>query len=58
MDKGIYTTGLFFGDQVQLAQSAEVTLINNKVDVIALDLNIVNNGVKKASKFIPHNTDL
>ena len=58
MDKGIYTTGLFFGDQVQLAQSAEVTLINNKVDVIALDLNIVNTGVQKASKFIPHNTDL
>lgn len=58
MDKGIYTTGLFFGDQVQLAQSAEVTLINNKVDVIALDLNIVNNGVQKASKFIPHNQNL
>jgi len=58
MDKGIYTTGLFFGDQVQLAQSAEVTLINNKVDVIALDLNIVNTGVQKASKFIPHNQNL
>ena len=58
MDKGIYTTGLFFGDQVQLAQSAEVTLINNKVNVIALDLNIVNTGVQKASKFIPHNQNL
>jgi hypothetical protein len=58
MDKGIYTTGLFFGDQVQLAQSAEVTLINNKVDVIGVDLVTINNGVKKASKFIPHNTDI
>lgn len=58
MDKGIYTVGLFFGDQVQLAQSAEVTLINNKVDVIGVDLVTINNGVKKASKFIPHNTDI
>ena len=58
MDKGIYTTGLFFGDQVQLAQSAEVTLINNKVDVIGVDLVTINNGVKKASKFIPHSQDL
>ena len=42
----------------QLAQSAEVTLINNKVDVIGVDLVTINNGVKKASKFIPHNTDI
>jgi hypothetical protein len=34
MDKGIYTRGLFFGDQVQLAQSAEVTQINTKVDIL------------------------
>lgn len=34
MDKGIYTRGLFFGDQVQLAQSAEVTQINTKVDLL------------------------
>lgn len=34
MEKGIYTRGLFFGDQVQLAQSAEVTQINTKVDVL------------------------
>lgn len=56
--KGIYTAELFFGAAVQLAQSAEVTLINNKVDVIKLDLDIVNTGVQKASKFIPHNTSL
>ena len=58
MDKGIYTTGLFFGAQVQLAQSAEVSLINNKVDVISVNLVTINNGVKKASKFIPHNTTI
>jgi len=34
MDKGVYTRGLFFGDQVQLAQSAEVTQINTKVDIL------------------------
>jgi hypothetical protein len=34
MSKGIYTRGLFFGDQVQLAQSAEVTQINTKVDIL------------------------
>ncbi len=34
MEKGIYIRGLFFGDQVQLAQSAEVTQINTKVDVL------------------------
>jgi hypothetical protein len=38
MDKGIYTRGLFFGDQVQLAQSAEVTQINNKVDILQADV--------------------
>jgi hypothetical protein len=34
MDKGVYVRGLFFGDQVQLAQSAEVTQINTKVDIL------------------------
>jgi len=34
MDKGVYTRGLFFGSQVQLAQSAEVTQINTKVDIL------------------------
>ena len=38
MAKGNYIKGLFFGDQVQLAQSAEVTEINNKVDVVLVDL--------------------
>ena len=38
MDKGIYTRGLFFGDQVQLAQSAEVTQINSKVDILQADV--------------------
>lgn len=38
MDKGNYTRGLFFGDQVQLAQSQEVTQINTKVDILANDI--------------------
>ena len=38
MNKGIYTRGLFFGDQVQLAQSAEVTQINEKVDLLQADI--------------------
>jgi hypothetical protein len=29
---------LFFGDQVQLAQSAEVTQINTKVDILQVDI--------------------
>jgi hypothetical protein len=33
-EKGIYTAELFFGAQVQLAQAAEVTIINTKVDVL------------------------
>jgi hypothetical protein len=39
MDKGVYTRGLFFGDQVQLAQSQEVSQINTKVDILANDVN-------------------
>ena len=38
MNKGNYTRGLFFGDQVQLAQSQEVTQINTKVDTVLVDL--------------------
>ncbi len=38
MDKGNYTRGLFFGDQVQLAQSQEVSQINTKVDILANDI--------------------
>lgn len=38
MDKGNYVTGLFFGNQVQLAQSAEVTQINSKVDVLKVQV--------------------
>lgn len=121
MDKDNYTRGLFFGDQVQLAQSQEVTQINTKVDTVLVDLTgikgtgftkdthslinikqavddvptteetwsnptrtltvssggatleeieastilakqaaleVINTGVKKASKFIPHNTNI
>ena len=41
MDKGNYTRGLFFGDQVQLAQSQEVTQINTKVDILANDIDAI-----------------
>ena len=41
MDKGDYTRGLFFGDQVQLAQSQEVSQINTKVDVLAVDIEAI-----------------
>lgn len=44
MNKGVYTRGLFFGDQVQLAQSAEVTQINTKVDLLQTEItNIMGN---------------
>jgi len=44
MEKGVYTRGLFFGDQVQLAQSAEVTQINSKVDILQTEIgNIMEN---------------
>jgi hypothetical protein len=33
-EKGIYTAELFFGAQVQLAQAAEVSQINTKVDIL------------------------
>jgi hypothetical protein len=38
MEKGIYTAELFFGAQVQLAQAAEVSIINTKVDLLQNDL--------------------
>jgi hypothetical protein len=38
MEKGIYEAALFFGAAVQLAQAAEVSEINNKVDSMQLDV--------------------
>jgi hypothetical protein len=38
MEKGIYTAELFFGAAVQLAQAAEVSVINTKVDLLQNDL--------------------
>jgi hypothetical protein len=40
-EKGIYTAELFFGAAVQLAQSAEVSQINTKVDIMAIDLDAI-----------------
>lgn len=38
MEKGTYTAELFFGASVQLAQAAEVSEINNKVDALQIDV--------------------
>jgi hypothetical protein len=38
MEKGIYEAALFFGAAVQLAQAAEVSEINNKVDSMQIDI--------------------
>jgi hypothetical protein len=40
-EKGIYTAELFFGAQVQLAQAAEVTVINTKVDILQNEIDAV-----------------
>jgi hypothetical protein len=40
-EKGIYTAELFFGAAVQLAQSAEVSQINTKVDIMQIDLEAI-----------------
>jgi hypothetical protein len=38
MEKGIYTAQMFFGAAVQVAQAAEITQINTKVDILQNDL--------------------
>ena len=40
-EKGIYTAELFFGAQVQLAQAAEVSIIDSKVDIMQVDLDAI-----------------
>jgi hypothetical protein len=40
-EKGIYKAELFFGAAVQLAQSAEVSQINTKVDIMQIDLEAI-----------------
>jgi len=41
MEKGIFEIGLYFGDQVQLAQIAEVTQTNQIVTSMAVDLTAI-----------------
>ncbi len=41
MEKGVYTAELFFGAAVQLAQAAEVTQINTKVDILQNAVDVV-----------------
>ena len=38
MTKGIYTVGMYYGDQIQLAQNPIITVINTKVDALQTDL--------------------
>ena len=40
-EKGTYMAQLFFGAAVQLAQAAEVSQINTKVDIMAIDLDAI-----------------
>lgn len=40
-EKGTYAAELFFGAAVQLAQAAEVSQINTKVDIMAIDLDAI-----------------
>jgi hypothetical protein len=65
MEKGIYNAELFFGAAVQLAQAAEVSQINTKVDVLTVDVDriianqgVINVGVKKSSLLIPHTANV
>lgn len=43
-EKGIYKAELFFGAAVQLAQAAEVSQINTKVDILQNDMTAVKGG--------------
>lgn len=61
MEKGVYTAELFFGRQVQLAQSATVEQIYALMQIMGIDVDtiianqqIINLGVRKSSLLIPH----
>ena len=41
MAKGVYEQAFYVGDQIQLAQAPEVLEINNKVDLLAVDIEAV-----------------
>jgi hypothetical protein len=56
MDKGVYEAGMFFGSQIQLAQANDIPVILAKVEQSIIEHQIINEGVRKASKLIPHNT--
>lgn len=66
MTKGIYTIGMFFGSQVQIAESAEITYIKNKIDTlenyndttIKTNLTQINEGLKLVSNFEPYEDNL
>jgi len=52
-EKGIYTAELFFGASVQLAQAAEVSEINTKVDIMQIDVDAI-----KGTGFVSSNDSL
>jgi hypothetical protein len=56
------TPTIVLGDNIplDLGPTAQLASISGKIDLTAKEasLVIVNNGVKKSSKFIPHNTSI
>jgi hypothetical protein len=50
MEKGTYQAALFFGADVQLAQAPEVSQINNKVDLLQVDLEAIKGSGFTSSK--------
>ena len=45
-------------DKIDAVKTKVDTLNNTDLTTVQTNLGIINEGVKKASKFIPHNTDL
>jgi len=57
MEKGVYTAELFFGAAVQLAQAAEVTQINTKVDIMQNAVDVIEAKTSGLTYTIPNVLD-
>lgn len=57
MEKGVYTAELFFGAAVQLAQAAEVTQINTKVDIMQNAIDVVQSKTDSLTFTVPNVLD-
>jgi hypothetical protein len=57
MEKGVYTAELFFGAAVQLAQAAEVTQINTKVDILQNAVDVIETKTSGLTYTIPNVLD-